>query len=341
MTAAPAAPGPAPRAPVAYVLGREGFDRIYGPEQRARIAALCGGEPPFLPADDAVGDPRLATAEVLLTGWGAPVMDAAFLAAAPRLRAVLHGAGSVRGFVTDALVRRGVVVASAAAANAVPVADYAVGVTHLALKRFWELAGTAPRGEVDKDVVPGAYGSRVGLVALGAVGRLVAERLRGTDLDVVAHDPYVGPAEAAALGVRLVGLPELFATSDVVSLHLPLHDGTRGVVDGTLLGSMRHRATLVNTARGAVVRTDDLVAVLRARPDLQAVLDVTDPEPLPADHPLRALPNVVLTPHIAGSLGAECHRLGALAADELGRWLAGEPLRHRVDLTGLERSAMP
>lgn len=327
---------------VAYVLGVEGYRRIWGPEQRAAVAALCGGEPPLVTAEQAAaGDPRLADVEVILSGWGAPVMDAAFCAAAPRLRAVLYAAGSVRGFVTDALVERGVAVSSAVGANAVPVADYTVAAVHFSLKRGWHFMRSQPVTERDKDVVPGGYGSRVGLVALGAVGRLVCERLRGGDLGLVAHDPYVSAADAAALGVGLVGLAELFATSDVVSLHLPLHEGTRNLVDAALLASMKPYATLVNTARGGVVHHDHLVEVLTARPDLQAVLDVTDPEPLPADHPLRALDNVVLTPHIAGSLGPECHRMAATMVEELRLLLAGEPLRRQVPLDRLDIAALP
>lgn len=333
---------------VAYLLGEEGFARIYGPDQRAQVAELVGGEPPFAtPVEARRGDPRLADVEVLLSGWGVEPLDEETLAAMPRLRAVLDGAGSVRGIVTPALLARGVEVSSAAEGNAVPVANYATSMIHLSLKRVWEfLRSSHPRSETEKDRVAGAYGATVGIVALGHVGRLVAERLRGEDLRLLAHDPYVTPDEARELGVDLVGLDDLFRVSNVVTLHVPLYDGpdgtgTQGLVGRELLASMGERATLVNTSRGAVVRTDELAEVLAARPDLQAVLDVTDPEPLPADHPLRSLPNVVLTPHVAGSLGPECHRLGQMMVDELRRFLGGDPLRWRVDVAHLEHAAMP
>lgn len=327
----------------AYVLGRDGYDRIFGPEQRAAIAEVCGGEPPFVSAEAATaGDPRLAEVEVVLSGWGAPEMDEAFCLRLPKLRAVLYAAGSVRGFVTEALARRGVRVSSAASGNAIPVAEYTVATIYFSLKRGWEfLRSPHPATETEKDLVAGGFGSTVGLVALGTIGRLVCQRLRGADLKVVAYDPYLTPADAAELDVMPVDLAELFATSDVVSLHLPLHSGTRGLIDAQLLSSMKPRATLVNTSRGAVVRPDDLLDVLTARPDLQAVLDVTEPEPLPADHPLRALPNVVLTPHIAGSLGPECHRMAAMMAAELQRYGAGEPLRWEVPLDRLDIAALP
>ena len=127
----------------------------------------------------------------------------------------------------------------------------------------------------------------------------------------------------------------------MVTLHAPLHEGTRGLVGAEQLRLLRSGSTLVNTARGGVVRTDELVAVLRDRPDLQAVLDVTDPEPLPDGHPLRHLPNVVLTPHVAGSLGRECRRMGALVVRELEALAAGRPLQHAVDLSRLALAATP
>ena len=325
----------------AYVLSEDGFARIYGPEQRAAVAELCGAEPPFVPSDSAsAGDARLAEVDVILSGWGAPVMDEAFCARVPRLRAVLYAAGAVRGFAAPALAERGVLVSSAAAANAIPVAEYTVATILFSLKHGWRFLRSPGAGAAQLDRVPGAYRSTVGLLALGAIGRLVSERLKANDVEVLAYDPYASPQDAARLGVRLVDLPELFA-ADVVSIHAPLHEGTRHLVGRTLLESMNDGATLINTARGAVIDSAALADVLAARPDLQAVLDVTDPEPLPEDSPLRTLPNVVVTPHIAGSLGAECHRMADWMIDELRRLVLGEPLRHGVDLRALDLAATP
>jgi phosphoglycerate dehydrogenase-like enzyme len=158
------------------------------------------------------------------------------------------------------------------------------------------------------------------------VGRLVRERLRPFDLRVVANDPFVTPEEAHVLGVDLMSLGDLFASSDVVSL-LP---ETEGMILGSHLASMKRNATLINTSRGAVVREAEMVEVLGERPDLWAVLDVTHPEPPEPDSRLYNRPNVVLTPHIAGSLGNECRRMGRLVVDELRRYVAGEPLKHEI-----------
>jgi phosphoglycerate dehydrogenase-like enzyme len=316
-----------------YLLDRRAYDEIYGERERAEIAALAEVVGPPQTADSVAEVPDLLSrTEVLLSGWRMPRLDAAFLARAPRLTAVFYGAGSVRGFVTDAAWERGIRVTTAAAVNAIPVAEYTLAVVLFSLKHGWRLAAETRRERAfaTRTGPPGAYGSTVGLISLGSVGRLVRERLRPFELRVLVHDPLVEPDEAAALGVELCALDELFERSDVVSCHTPLLDGTRGLVTGAHLASMRPGAAFVNTARGGVVREAELIGVLRGRPDLQAVLDVTEPEPPEPGSPLYALPNVVLTPHIAGSLGPERRRLGRAVVDELRNYVSGQPLRWEI-----------
>jgi phosphoglycerate dehydrogenase-like enzyme len=316
-----------------YLLDREAFEKIYGEEERAAVAELADVYAPPQTGDSVAKNPRvLAEAEVILSGWGAPAMDATFLEAVPNLRVVLYGAGSIRRVATPVLWNRGVRITSAYAANAVPVSEYALAAILFSLKRGWHFAFSARREKAlpRQSQVPGAYGSTVGLVSLGMVGRLVRERLRPFDLRVVAYDPYVTPEEAHVLGVDLMSLEDLFASSEVVSLHAPLLPETEGLILGSHLASMRRNATLINTSRGAVVREAEMVEVLEERPDLWAVLDVTHPEPPEPDSRLYDLPNVVLTPHIAGSLGSECRRMGRLVVDELRRYVAGEPLEYEI-----------
>ena len=129
------------------------------------------------------------------------------------------------------------------------------------------------------------------------------------------------------MGVERVSLEELFARSDIISLHTPWLPATEGLITGELLASMKLNATLINTSRGAIVREQEMIAVLRQRPDLWAVLDVVYPEPPVPSSPLYELPNVVLTPHIAGSMQDECRRMGQYVIGELKRYLAGEPLK--------------
>ncbi|WP_424531165.1 hydroxyacid dehydrogenase [Sphaerisporangium viridialbum] len=278
---------------------------------------------------------RLRRATILLTGWGSPPLDEEALRDAPDLRAVVHAAGTVKGHLPPAVFARGIQVSSAAAANAVPVAEYTLAMILLANKAVPALAreyrarredlGLLRRGD---DI--GNHRGVVGVVGASRIGRRVLELLRPFDLSPLLADPHADAATAASLGARLVGLGELFALSDVVSLHAPATPLTRGMVTARHLAAMRDGATLLNTARGSLVDQDALVAEL-VTGRLSAVLDVTEPEVPPAGSPLWELPNVVLTPHVAGSLGNEVARLGATAVEEVLRLAAGEPLLHPVD----------
>lgn len=274
----------------------------------------------------------LRETDVVFSGWGAPVMDEEFLRHAPRLKALFYAGGSVRYFVTEALWRRGVRLTTAQAINAIPVAEFAAAAILLGLKRTWHYAGVTrrTRGFPSDRPMPGAFGTTVGLVSYGTIARLTREKLRALAVQVIVYDPFLDEAAAGRDGVRRVSLEELFATADAVSIHTPHLPETVGLIGGRHLGLMKPGAFLLNTARGEVVNEPEMVAVLQRRPDLQALLDVTAPEPPAPDSPLYTLPNVVLTPHIAGSVGAECRRMGAAMADEFDRFLAGQPLRWEI-----------
>ncbi|MEI5102529.1 hydroxyacid dehydrogenase [Streptomyces sp. PmtG] len=323
-----------PRA--ALAMSPDAAAAVLDEEALAALDDVCALEHP-LPLDDfttARARAVLARVELLVTGWGCPPLDASVLAAAPRLRAVVHTAGSVREHITDACWRRGVAVSSAAAANALPVAEYTVAMILLTGKRVLERARsfTAERRREDPMRTPraiGNYGRTVGILSASHIGRGVIERLRPYDMEVLLHDPYVDAREAAALGVRAVGLQDLFTDSDTVSVHTPLLPATRGLVSRELLASMRRDAVLINTARGAVVDQDALTEVVTAG-RIRAVLDVTEPEVLPPGHPLWDCANVLLTPHLAGSQGNEWCRLSDLAVSEVARWAAGVGFAHPV-----------
>ncbi|HUX13611.1 MAG TPA: hydroxyacid dehydrogenase [Spirochaetia bacterium] len=316
-----------------FILDTKAYRKIYGLEERAEIEKLVDIYCPQQTAESIRTKlSMLAEAQVIFSGWGAPVMDEKFLAAAPNLKAVFYGAGTIRGFVTDQFWRRAIVVTAAAAANAVPVSEYTLSVILLSLKRFWAHASAvrAAAGFPKPLPVPGAYQATIGLVSLGLIGRLVRDRLLPFDLRVVAYDPLIAVEEAKRLRVDLLPLEELFRTADVISLHAPWLPATEGMITGSLIAAMKQNATIINTSRGAIVRESEMIEVLKKRDDLYAVLDVTDPEPPLPDSPLYRLPNVVLTPHIAGSMDAECRRMGRLMVEELRRYVAGDPLEWAI-----------
>ncbi|MDO5286931.1 MAG: hydroxyacid dehydrogenase [Actinomycetia bacterium] len=287
-----------------------------------------------------LGPAELAAVEVVVSGWGSPLIDASVLDRMPALRAVCHAAGTVRFTVTREVLERGVAVSSAAWANALPVAEYTVAMILLAAKRTllasqryreartWRPDDISPVGSAGDT---GTYRAEVGIISASLVGRRVLALLEPYDLVPLLYDPYVSAEGARRLGAEKVELAELFRRCQVVSLHTPDLPATRGMITAELLGLMRPGATFINTARPLVVDQEGLRQVLR-RGEVSAVLDVTWPEPLPADDELWDLPNVLLTPHWAGSAGNEQRRLGRIAVEEALRVARGEPLAYPVHL---------
>ncbi len=294
------------------------------------LRRLCDFGPVTQDLDD------LADVDLLVTGWGCPPITEDVLRRLPSLKAVVHTAGSVKGFVTGACWKRGIAVSSAAQVNAVPVAEYTVAMILLSGKRVLERAreyrDTKQMSGYGIPDTVGNFGATVGILSASMIGRRVVELLRPYDFHVLVHDPFVTEVD----GAESVGLAELFERSDVVSVHTPLLPETRGLVSRDLLGLMRDDAVLINTARGAVVDQDALVGELTR---IRAVLDVTDPEVLPADHPLWHSENVLITPHLAGSQGNEWGRLGRHAVGEVRRWVAGEPFQTPVSAQRWEHIA--
>jgi phosphoglycerate dehydrogenase-like enzyme len=314
------------------VMRPDTYQVQFGSDQMHRLRSLARlGDPIWSDDIDAPHTrARLAEAEVLLTSWGCPVLTAERLEAAPRLRAVFHCAGSVRPIVSEAVWHRGLLVTSAAEANATPVAEYTLAAIIFAGKKAHLLAAESRLKPVDWYAVGhredlSNYGRTIGIVGYSRIGRRVVDRLRMLDTaEVLVTDPYADRAAVAAAGGRLVELDELLTRSEILSLHLPELPETRQAIGARELALLPDGATVINTARGAVVDTAALEREC-ATGRLNAILDVTDPEPLPAGSRLAELPNVMITPHIAGSLGTETRRMSTQALGELDRYVRGEP----------------
>jgi phosphoglycerate dehydrogenase-like enzyme len=335
--------GPVRRPTIALAMMDGLADVAFRPEHWARLEAVGDviDRRPLAGFDDERAADVLGQADVLVGHWGCPTLTADVLALAPRLALFAYAAGTVKWQVVDAVWERDLLVTSAAAANARPVAEYTVAMIVLAGKGALLYAA---REREPGAVVPldpfrvGNLGKRVGLVGASFVGRLVIELLAAYDLQVGVADPYLTDDEAERLGVRRMELDQLCAWCDVLSLHAPDIPSTRHMIGAVQLAALRDGVTVVNTARGALVDHDALLVELEAR-RLAAVLDVTEPEPLPDDSPLRHLPNVVLTPHIAGAMGRELWRLADLAVEEVERFAAGQPPRYPVRRADLDRIA--
>ncbi|MFA6288972.1 MAG: hydroxyacid dehydrogenase [Opitutaceae bacterium] len=317
-----------------FLLNDPSYPLIYAnplPDEIGRRTQLIG--PVLSAANWRTASAEARQAEAIFSGWGMAMMDDEFLDFFPQLKVVFYGAGTIRSFSTEAMWERGIRVTTSAKANAESVAEFTLAQILLSMKRMWSQARVM-RGEGPDPFAgpaPGNAGSTIGLISLGVIGRLVAERLMTYHHEVIAYDPFIAPEVAEAMDIKLVSLEELFERSDVVSCHTPLLETTKEMLQRSHFAAMKPGATFINTARGGVVDEEAMCGVLKERKDLFALLDVTEPEPPRSDSPLRSLPNVLVTPHIAGCLGPECRRMGQLMVDELDRYLAGKPLLYELD----------
>jgi phosphoglycerate dehydrogenase-like enzyme len=311
------------------------LEEIYDEEAMHRL----GGRLDLLPgvfssADLAAAPERFRDVRIVLSTWGMPALsDTVLEQRLPRLEAVFYAAGSVQEFARP-LLTRGIRLFSAWAANAVPVAEFTVAQILLAGKGYHQsLRRTKQDYRASREysmTFPGNYGIKVGILGAGQIGSLVIDLLKRHALEVLVFDPFLDEARAAALGVRKCGLDEIFATCRTISNHLANKPETRGLLNGALFDRMLPNATFLNTGRGAQVVEEDLFRALEAEPGRTAILDATDPEP-PVDlDRFQALDNVLLTPHIAGSMNQECRRMGLYMAEEVERYLDGVPLRWEV-----------
>lgn len=312
----------------------DNVERVYGQGRRDQLAAHVELYPNIITSENfAEHAAILPELDVVFSTWGMPHLAAEQLARMSALKAVFYAAGSVKSFALP-LLEHGLVLCSGWGANAVPVAEFTLAQMLLSCKGYFRNTRdcNVPATRRTKQVFrgPGVFGEIVGLIGLGMVGRAVAELLRGFELQVLAYDPYVEVEAAAALGVELVELDELFARSLVVSNHLPNMAATENLLDGALFASMRSGATFINTGRGAQVVEGELISVLARRLDLTALLDVTWPEPPEPESAFYTLANVQLSSHIAGSMNDEVVRMADYMIEEFGRWQRQQALRYQV-----------
>ncbi len=318
---------------IAVTIGRAHYTRIFSEAAWRALDAFAEviHHPKEEPANKADLLALLPPADACITGWDVAPIDADVLAAAPKLRAIAHTGGSVKRFVSEAVWARDIHVTSAAPALAQDVAETTLGLIIVGVKRILPLSRHVREGgwrEHPAWPAREVHSSVIGIVGASNVGRRVIELLRPFHASILLYDPYVNETEATRLGVTKVELAELARRADVISLHAPALPSTRHMIDRSLLRLMKDDAVLINTARGALIDEEALVEEL-AKGRFFAFLDVTDPEPPAPDSPLRRLPNVVVTPHLAGCI-TDCTHLGEMAVEELRRFFAGEPPLNRI-----------
>jgi len=281
----------------------------------------------------------LKEADAVINSWGVAKYDFDVLAAATRLKMFAHMGGSVKRFISEGFWERGIRITSASVALGEDVAMTTLGIMIVGMKKIFPLSQRVREGGWrDSPVWPARELKRktVGIIAAGNVGRRVIKLLEPFSVRILVFDPYLTDEAADSLGVEKVGLDELLRQSDVVSLHAPSLPSTHHILNASNLPLLKDRALLINTARGSLIDEEALIKELETG-RIEAWLDVTDPEPPAKDSPLRRLPNVVLSPHIAGCI-EDCSHMGELAVEEIRRFFAGEPpinaiTRDRLDST--------
>lgn len=309
--------------------------RLLSPEAERQLASFVRVVGPAGPKPVAQELPGLlGDAVACITGWGTPALSEELLARCPELRLVAHTAGTIHRLVPPAAMERGLRVSHAAAIIADAVAELVISQALLCLRQFHEIDRAMKSGEpweAIREAYPGRLlgGRTAGVVGAGRVGRAVIRLLKAFGCRVLAYDPYLSAADAAALGVKAVGLDDLFGGAEVVTLHAPVLPETRGMIGAAHLARLRDGAIFINAARAALVDEDALLRELRAG-RIVAALDVFGAEPLPADSPLHALPNVILSPHAAGHTIDTHLRQGRAMVDEVRRFIAGEPLLYEI-----------
>ncbi len=304
------------------------FQHFFSEESLAKLSEVTSWTRSALREDSPELRSEIADADVLMTTWHSPFLTREMLGQQPRVKLIAHCGGEVKSRVAPEIFEF-VTITNAADPMARGVAEMAVGLTLTLVRRIPAYAAEMRNGVIrtNEHVSEGEtlFGRRVGIVGWGRIGRTFAKLLTPFGADILVSDPYANREAVAVSGATLVELDELVSACSVVVLCAALTPETRDMFDRRRLSLLRDGSYLINVARGGLIDMEALLEELR-KARITVALDVTDPwEPLPADHELRKLANVILTPHIAAG-GIEMRReIGAIAVEEVVRFANGLP----------------
>ncbi|MGB7168173.1 MAG: phosphoglycerate dehydrogenase [Acidobacteriaceae bacterium] len=277
----------------------------------------------------------LADAEALVVRSAVQVDDA-LMSAAPKLRVIGRAGVGVDNIDAEAATRRGIVVMNTPGANAVAVAELAVGLMIALARQIPRADSTMHAGKWEKKSLQGSElrGKKLGILGLGRIGLEVARRARYFGMELLGHDPFVSASIARENAIRLVSAEELFTLSDYLTLHVGLTPQTTGIINRNTLASMKKGVRIINCARGELVVEADLAEALKSGQVAGAALDVFHEEP-PKNSPFAALDNVILTPHIAGSTAEAQEAVGVQIAIQVREYLKSGVAQNAVNLPSL------
>jgi len=329
---------------IAILVPEPMADKILSEKEKERLAHFAQIKSKiFSKAEPEIIKNLIAGVDGCITGWGSCRLTKDILDAAPHLKIIVHAAGSVKPIVSDAVWEKGIKVTSAAVSIAIGVAEHTLGLMLSAMKKNYWLNESIHQGgwkdETELAKVKEIYDITIGVVGAGHVGRYFIKLLQNFEVKILLYDPFISKKEAEKLGATKAGkLEDLISQVDILSLHAPNLSETRHIINKANLKLLKDGAILINTARGALIDERALYNELKSG-RITACLDVTDPDPPTADNPLRKLPNVIFTPHIAGAVANNIFRQGKLAVTELERFFSGKPLLYPVNREDLSRIA--
>jgi phosphoglycerate dehydrogenase-like enzyme len=313
------------------------YRKLFAPETDQRLRAL--GSVDYNPDERDLSSVELASRvggyDIVISGWGSPKFNEPVLDQAHRLKLIAHSAGSIKFMINADALGNGFAVTSVSIAMAPAVAETTLLLIMMSMRGIHKLDARMKHGEDWLSVKATGSGrelggQRVGVVGAGYVGKHIIKLLGAMSMDVWIYDPYVNEQQAREMGATKVAtLDELLVGCPIISLAAPVTDETKKMIGKRELSLLRDGAIFINTARSALVDSDALLAEFKSG-RISGALDVFDQEPLPADHPLRKLDNVIMTPHIAAAT-RDCQlRQGSLTVDEVERLVKGEPLKYAV-----------
>jgi D-3-phosphoglycerate dehydrogenase len=269
-------------------------------------------------------------------------IDAAVLAAAPRLKVVGRAGVGVDNVDVEAATARGVIVMNTPLGNTIATAELTL--THIlcGARPVPQAAASMRAGQWDRKSFSGLelFRKTLGVVGLGRIGTEVAKRAQAFGMKVLAYDPYLAPSRAKAMQVEAVSLDDLLAQSDYITVHMPLTEQTQYMIDEAALAKCRPGVKLFNCARGGIIQESALIAALKSGHVAAAGLDVFETEPLAADSELRRLPNVTLTPHLGASTAEAQDAVGIEIAEQIADVLNGGVIRNAVNMPSLDAATL-
>lgn len=268
-------------------------------------------------------------------------VTAKVLAAATQLRAIGRAGIGVDNVDLSAASKAGVVVMNTPFGNAVTTAEHALSLLAALARNIPQATASMKAGKWEKSLYQGRerWNKTLGIVGLGNIGKIVADRANGARMKVIAHDPLADADEAQAMNVALVSFADLLEQSDFITIHAPLVPSTRHLFDAEAFSKMKKSAMLVNAARGGIVDEGALVDALRSGEIAGAALDVFETEPIDPSHPLLGLDNIVLTPHLGASTVEAQNRVGVEIAEQMVEFLRTSRVRNGVNVPAISDSA--